>query len=108
MQQLSYEYETQSDFLRVSFLCINRDSVRSESLYMKKTIECFLSREWSSEQNQIMVRSMIPNNNNTHEIDIQQQDRDIILFLAQMHRESKKIRPMTCAPHTICVQSGYA
>ena len=72
---------------------------------MKKTIECFLSREWLPEHSQIMVRTIIPNN--THEIDIQQQDRIIISFLAQMRRESKKIRPMSCAPHTICVQGGY-
>ncbi len=88
---------------------------------MKETIECFLLREWSFSSDDEDVRSMslanslfLPNernNPNHHPLQQQQphqQDRDIILFLAQMHKESKKIRPMSCAPHTICVQSGFA
>lgn len=71
---------------------------------MKKTIECFLSREWSDRSiNIIAMERSTPLINTTNN----QQDEDIILFLAQMHVQSKKIRPMTCAPHTICVQSGY-
>ena len=32
---------------------------------------------------------------------------EMIMSFGQLYRESKKIRPMTCAPHKVSMQSTY-
>jgi cation transport regulator ChaC len=86
---------------------------------MKKVIECLLEREWITDGS--MSTTAMYNTNDTHDheeefirrniqnqqFNGQEQHHETIMQLAQLHQESRKIRPMTCGPNTICMQSTY-
>ena len=75
-------------------------------------VECILAREW------VAAESIHDDENNTQEEvedeairsnlrnqQLNQHHHDATMHLAQLHRESKKIRPMTCAPHSVSMSS---
>ena len=85
--------------------------MRSHEIQLKTIIECFLAREWKmfGEDND---HNMIIHENREEDLEIILQNRShstqyhqTIMRLAFLHRESRKIRPMTCAPHTVSFQS---
>ena len=98
----------------------SRDTVRSHPIQLKDVIECFLAREWtiflssnddnfhaedtsdSSGQNGDLERIR---NNFQHQQQHNERHHETIMSLALLHRESRKSRPMTCAPHTVSMEN---
>jgi hypothetical protein len=72
---------------------------------MKDIIECYLARDCtvfvdgSDDERRLMNNIEIVRSNLSDE----HYHADIIK-LAMLHKESRQVRPMTCAPHTMCIE----
>jgi len=70
-----------------------RDSVRSHSLPSMRTLIEIINQYSTSDSGRFM-------RDNSHD----QEHHETIMLLALLHQKSKKTRPMTCAPHKVCMQ----
>lgn len=75
-------------------------------------IECFLAQEWEifkedetiynmegdTDMEERTVRHLDQHNTRYHHA---------VMSLACLHRESRKKRPMSCAPHTVNLETNY-
>ena len=97
----------------------SRDTVRSHPIHFKDIIECFLAREWTIfvDNNDDSSRAEDGSDSDDNGGDLEgirshfrhqqqhnERHHEIIMSLALLHRESRKVRPMTCAPHTISME----
>ena len=81
-------------------------------------MECFLAREWTifvgdnDDSSYAEDGSDSDDNGNLegirshfqHQQQHNERHHEIIMSLALLHKESRKVRPMTCAPHTVSME----